>query len=92
MNTIMKDQNWQDREALARYTLIAPLLDENLDPAKRSKLRKETAIKAEVSERTLYRYEAAYHAKGFTGLRPVKGACPKSFRRITLRSWNRRSS
>lgn len=76
MNTIMKDQNWQDREALARYTLIAPLLDENLDPAKRSKLRKETAIKAEVSERTLYRYEAAYHAKGFAGLRPV--ACERS--------------
>ena len=34
MNTIMKDQNWQDQQALERYTLIAPLLDENLDPAK----------------------------------------------------------
>lgn len=75
MNTTTKDPNWQDREALARYTLIAPLLDENLDPAKRSKLRKETAIKADISERTLYRYEAAYHEKGFAGLRPV--ACER---------------
>ena len=75
MNTTTKDQNWQDREALARYTLIAPLLDENLDPAKRSKLRKETAIKADISERTLYRYEAAYHEKGFAGLKPA--ACER---------------
>ena len=71
MDTIIKDQNWQDRQALERYTLIAPLLDENMDPAKRGKLRREAAIKAGLSERTLYRYEAAYHEKGFAGLRPV---------------------
>lgn len=71
MQTIVKDQNWQDKQALERYTLIAPLLDENMDPAKRSKLRKEAAIKAGISERTLYRYEAAYHEKGFAGLKPA---------------------
>lgn len=76
MQTIKKDQDWRDREALARYTLIAPLLDEDMDPAKRSKLRKETAINADISERTLYRYEAAYHEKGFAGLRPA--ACERS--------------
>lgn len=75
MNTIMKDQNWQDQQALERYTLIAPLLDEGMDPAKRSRLRKETAVKADISERTLYRYEAAYHEKGFAGLRPA--ACER---------------
>ena len=76
MQTIIKDKDWQDRQALERYTLIAPLLDENMDPAKRSKLRKETAIKAGLSERTLDRYEAAYHEKGFAGLKPA--ACERS--------------
>lgn len=73
MQKIIKDQNWQEKEALMRYTLIAPLLDETLDPAKRSTLRQETARKAGISERTLYRYEAAYHDKGFAGLKPVAG-------------------
>ncbi len=76
MQTIIKDQNWQEKEALARYTLIAPLLDEALDPAKRGALRRETALNAGISERTLYRYEAAYHDKGFAGLKPV--TCERS--------------
>ena len=62
MQKIMKDQNWQDQEALLRYTMIAPLLDESLDSAKRSQIRGEIAEKMEISERTLYRYEAAYKA------------------------------
>ena len=33
MQNTIKDQNWQDQQALERYTLIAPLLDESLDPA-----------------------------------------------------------
>ena len=57
MNTIIKDQNWQEQRALERYALIAPMLEEGMDPAKRSKLRKEASVKAGVSERTLYRYE-----------------------------------
>lgn len=73
MQKIIKDQNWQEKEALARYTLISPLLDVALDPAKRSTLRRETALKAGISERTLYRYEAAYHDRGFAGLKPVTG-------------------
>ena len=76
MNTIIKDQNWQEQRALERYALIAPMLEEGMDPAKRSKLRKEAAVKAGISERTLYRYEAAYHEKGFAGLKPA--ACERS--------------
>jgi len=76
MQTIIKDKNWQEQQAFERYALIAPLLDETIDPARRSQLRKELALKAELSERTLYRYEAAYHEKGFTGLKPV--ACERS--------------
>lgn len=76
MQKAIKDQNWQDRQALERYTLIAPLLDEPLDPAKRSQLRGGIAERSGVSERTLYRYEAAYRDKGFSGLKPV--ACERS--------------
>lgn len=76
MQTTVKDVNWQEQEALARYTLIAPLLDETLDPAKRSSLRREIAEKSQISERSLYRYAAAYHEKGFAGLKPV--TCERS--------------
>ncbi len=71
MQTIIKDKNWQEQQALERYALIAPLLDQSIDPARRSQLRGEIARKAELSERTIYRYEAAYHEKGFAGLKPV---------------------
>ncbi len=52
MQTIKKDLNGRDNEALSRYTLIAPLLDESLDPAKRSQLREEAASKSGLSGRT----------------------------------------
>lgn len=76
MQKTEKDQNWQDQQALERYVLIAPLLDESLDPAERSQMRNEIAERAHISERTLYRYEAAYRDKGFPGLKPV--ACERS--------------
>ena len=79
MQTITKDKNWQEQQAFERYALIAPLLDETIDSARRSQLRKELALKAELSERTLYRYEAAYHEKGFAGLKPA--ACERSLSR-----------
>ena len=62
---------WRDKEALDRYTLIAPLTDPDLDPAKRSKLRQEIASKSSVSERTLFRYEKKFREQKFEGLRPV---------------------
>lgn len=71
MQTTVKDINWQEQQALIRYTLIAPLLDETLDPAKRSNLRRKIAEESQVSERSLYRYEAAYREKGFAGLKPA---------------------
>lgn len=76
MQTIIKNQNWQDQQALERYKLIAPLLDESIDPARRSQMRSEIAVRSQISERTLYRYEAAYKAGGFPGLKPV--ACERS--------------
>lgn len=73
MQKTVKDQNWQDQQALDRYTMIAPLLDESLDPARRSQMRLEISERRQVSQRTLYRYEAAYKAGGFSGLKPAAG-------------------
>ena len=64
-------KKWQDEEALKRYQMIAPLLDEGLDDAKRRQLREEIAEKYEISKRSLYRYEAKYREESFTGLRPM---------------------
>jgi len=63
--------NWQDQQALGRYTAIAPLLDEAMDPAKRNQLRDEIAEKLGISPRTIYRYEASFKSGGFTGLKPI---------------------
>ena len=63
-------KKWQDEEALKRYRMIAPLLDEEMDEGKRQQLREEAAEKNGVSKRSLYRYEAGYRREGFEGLRP----------------------
>ena len=47
-------KKWQDEEALKRYQMIAPLLDEDLDEAKRRQLREEIAARYEISKRSLY--------------------------------------
>ena len=62
--------DWQEQEALQRFQMIAPLMDESLDPAKRTRLRGDIAAQNKVSERTLRRYEAAYREGGFQGLKP----------------------
>ena len=69
MNTIESTKKWQEDEALRRFRLISPILDESLDPAKRLQIRKEVAEKNDVTTRSLYRYEAAYRSGGFAGLR-----------------------
>ena len=61
---------WQEEQALQRYQLITPLLDESLDNAKRIQLRENIAEHNGLSPRTLYRYEAAYRNGGFPGLKP----------------------
>lgn len=64
-------KKWQDEEALKRYQMIAPLLDEDLDEAKRRQLREEIVARYEISKRSLYRYEAKYREEAFDGLRPM---------------------
>lgn len=68
--TAPPSKNWQEEQALARYQMIAPLLDETADAAKRIQMREEAARRHGISTRSLYRYEAAYRASGFSGLKP----------------------
>ena len=64
-------KKWQEDMALDRFRLISPLLDESLDQAKRLQMRGEIAKANSLSVRSLYRYEAAYRAGGFAGLKPM---------------------
>ena len=85
---------WQEEQALRRYQLIAPLLDESLDNAKRIQMREVIAEQNGLSSRTLYRYEAAYRKSGFSGLKPQDGKqnAPRSSRKTSMSFWNRQSS
>lgn len=65
-------QQKRDETALQKYTMIAPLLDEHLDPAAACELRKKLADRYGISERTLRRYVNAYNQSGFDGLKPVE--------------------
>lgn len=62
---------WREETALGRYQIIAPLLDESLDTAKRSQMRKQISDQSGQSIRTLYRYEKAYRNGGFSALFPA---------------------
>ena len=56
MNATVNDtKKWQEDAALERFRLIAPLLDEAIDPAKRLMLRKEIARSNGLTTRSLYR-------------------------------------
>ena len=75
MNTRISKQQWQEEEALRRFQLISPLLQADLDDAKRIMLRKKIAEENNVSVRSLYRYEKAFSEMQFTGLKPADREC-----------------
>ena len=93
MNTT-KDNKWRDGKALERYTLIAPLLEGSLDPAKRLQMREDIASRNGISLRSLYRYEAAFKKQGFSdrNRQSVRNSIPQNCRITLVRSWNRQSS
>lgn len=62
---------WQEEEALKRFKIISPLLDSEIDGAKRVQMRKALANQNEISTRTVFRYERAYKKEGFAGLKPM---------------------
>lgn len=61
---------WQEEEALRRFRLISPLLEEDLDEAGRLQLRKRIVEASGISTRTIYRYEKAWREGGFQELKP----------------------
>ena len=61
---------WQEEEALRRFRLISPLLQEDLDEAKKLQLRERIAEASGISTRTIYRYEKAWREDEFQGLKP----------------------
>ena len=63
-------KKWQEDEALRRFRLISPLLEEGLDDAKKLQLREQIAQKSGITTRTLYRYEKAWRENDFQGLKP----------------------
>ena len=83
MNTNNKliNQRWQDDTALSRFKMIAPLCDEAIDQAKRVQLRKEIASANGLSYKTIKRYDDAFRAHGFEGLRP-KTRMPRNSRQL----------
>lgn len=62
--------SWQDAQALKRYQMIFPLLDEKVDEGRKQQLREEIAESNGLSKRTIYRYEAGFREEAFEGLRP----------------------
>ena len=70
MNTNVETKQWQEEQALNRFRLIAPLLEEGIDIAKKQALREQLSQTHQISTRSIYRYEKAYEAGGFSALKP----------------------
>lgn len=71
MNTNAETKQWQEEQALNRFRLIAPLLEEGIDIAKKQALRVQLSQTHQVSTRSIYRHEKAYEAGGFSALKPM---------------------
>jgi putative transposase len=65
-----KTEDWKTETALKRYQIIAPLMDDALDAAKKRELREKLAEQNGISKRSIYRYENAYSEGGFCNLKP----------------------
>ena len=64
-------KKWQNEQALKRFQMISPLIDPDIDDAKRCQLREEIAEREGLSKRTIYRYEEKYRNNQFEGLVPM---------------------
>jgi putative transposase len=71
MDTNAAAKQWQEEQALSRFRLITPLLEEGIDSAKKQALREQLAQIHQISTRSIYRYEKAYETGGFSSLKPM---------------------
>ena len=62
-----------DEVATERFNLISPLLSDDLDKGRRYDLMHDISESKDISERTLRRYVAAWHAGGYEALKPKRG-------------------
>ena len=72
-------RNWQDQEALKRLEMITPLMDPDMDDAKRCQMREEIAEKNNITTRSLYRYEKYYRENSFDGLTTMMRLLPRQY-------------
>ena len=75
-----KVTNWRDEQALKRLEMITPLLDPDLDDAKRAQMREAIAVRNNLTTRSIYRYEKYYRENSFDGLRPMNRQMRRSVR------------
>lgn len=73
-------RNWRDEQALKRLEMIMPLMDPDLDDAKKCRMREEIAERNGITVRSLYRYEKYYRENAFDGLRPMNRKMRRSSR------------
>jgi hypothetical protein len=66
----MGNERKAEERAAERVRMLAPLLEEGLDPAALASLKREACERHGVSERTLRRYLGQYREGGFSGLKP----------------------
>ena len=83
-----KARKVQDKVAVERFELIAPLISEGMDKSLRSDVMRKIAERGNISERTIRRWLASWEKQGFDGLKPSVGYArpdarlPESFDRI----------
>ena len=65
-----KEIDIQTETMLSRYSLISPLLAEELEAAEKRRRRNVILQSGSISERTLRRFLEAYRSNGLEGLRP----------------------
>ena len=73
-------RDWRDEQALKRLEMITPLLDPDMDDAKRAQMREKIAGDNGITVRSLYRYEKRYREGSFDGLRPANRQMRRSAR------------
>lgn len=73
-------KNWRDEQALKRLEMITPLMDPDLDEARRCQMRRKIAEKNGITTRSLYRYEKYYREDSFDGLRPMNRQMRRSMK------------
>ena len=71
-----------NEKLIKRFELIAPLLNENIDPFERRRLRAKILESGEISERNLRRYIQNYKEKGYRSLADIPRSDKGSLRAV----------